>query len=708
MQVVAPLMLLLLVGTPVVSAEEANPLGKVLELMSSLTAKITAEGEAEAKAYKEYVEWCDDAASNVKNEIKTATSKKETLEATIAKATDDSSSSASQVQDLAAAISADESELKDATTVREKEAADFAASEAELVDSVDTLGRAITIIEREAAKNPALLQQGASSDLNAIVKSLTAVVDAASFSVQDKQHLVALVQSRQGGSADDDDFGAPAAAGYKSHGSSIVDVLDDLKEKAEEELADLRKAEGGAKHNYAMLKQSLDDQMAADQKDMDAQKSAKAAADETRAVAVGDLEQTAKALANGEEVLQTTGTTCMTVAADHEATMKGRAEELAAIATAQKILKETSSGAVGQTYAFLQIATNAGSSLMTRADLANAEIINMVKKLARDQHSAALAQLASRISALMKYGQSNGEDPFVKVRGLIADMITKLEKEAQSESTEKAYCDEEMAKTAAKKEELNYEISKLTAKVDKAVAKSASLKDSVKTLQKDLAALAKSQAEMDSMRREENGDYTNAKQDLTLGLSGVRKALSVLRDYYGGDGAASMLQNGADMASAMQQPAMPVQHSKASGAGGSILDILEVVESDFAKNLASEETQEADAAAEYEKQSQENKVTKGMQEQDVKYQTAEFKGLDKTISELSSDRETSNTELSAVLEYSSQINARCIAKPETYESRKGRREAEIAGLKEALSILNGEALVQRKKRGFQSRHFLGA
>merc|ERR1719424_2116989 len=104
-------------------------------------------------------------------------------------------------------------------------------------------------------------------------------------------------------------------------------------------------------------------------------------------------------------------------------------------------------------------------------------------------------------------------------------MISKLEKEAQSESSEKAYCDEELAKTAAKKQELNYEISKLTAKIDKAAAKSASLKDSVKTNQKELAALAKSQAEMDSMRREENGDYSQAKQDLTLGLSGVRKAL---------------------------------------------------------------------------------------------------------------------------------------------------------------------------------------
>merc|ERR1719443_1313074 len=152
-----------------------------------------------------------------------------------------------------------------------------------------------------------------------------------------------------------------------------------------------------------------------------------------------------------------------------------------------------------------------------------------------------------------------------------------------------------------------------------------------------------------------------------------------------------MLQSGSDIASVMKQPAAPVQHSKASGAGGSIIDILEVVESDFAKNLASEETQEADAAAEYEKQTQENKVTKMMKEQDVKYQTEEFKGLDKTLSELSSDRETTSTELSAVLDYDGKIKERCIAKPETYETRRARREAEIAGLKEALNILENEA-----------------
>merc|ERR1719497_301587 len=157
----------------------------------------------------------------------------------------------------------------------------------------------------------------------------------------------------------------------------------------------------------------------------------------------------------------------------------------------------------------------------------------------------------------------------------------------------------------------------------------------------------------------------------------------------------------------MQQPAAPEKHEKSSGAGGSIIEILEVVESDFAKNLATEEAEEADAQSEYEKTTQENAVTRTTKEQDVKYSTQEFKGLDKSIAEFSADRQTENTELSAVLEYYSKIKDRCIAKPETYEERKRRREAEIDGLKQALTILETEtAFTQRSKRGLRHQHFI--
>merc|ERR1719469_1653674 len=94
-------------------------------------------------------------------------------------------------------------------------------------------------------------------------------------------------------------------------------------------------------------------------------------------------------------------------------------------------------------------------------------------------------------------------------------------------------------------------------------------------------------------------------------------------------------------------------------------------------------------------------------EQDVKYSTQEFKGLDKSIAEFSLDRQTENTELSAVMEDYGKIKDRCVAQPETYEERKRRREPEIDGLKKALSILEDEtALTQRSRKGHRGHHFL--
>merc|ERR1719172_143512 len=137
----------------------------------------------------------------------------------------------------------------------------------------------------------------------------------------------------------------------------------------------------------------------------------------------------------------------------------------------------------------------------------------------------------------------------------------------------------------------------------------------------------------------------------------VRKALGVLREYYGG----ALLQSDTSFGGMMKQPPMPEKHEAAGGAGGSIIGILEVCESDFAKNLAVTESTEADQAEDYDTVTQENKVSKMTKTQDVKYKTAEFKGLDKAIAELSSDKETEETELSAVLEYLAKLEDRCIA-----------------------------------------------
>merc|ERR1719498_1442479 len=586
----ASLLGFLLLPVSPVSSADTNPLTKVIELLDGLAAKITKEGEAEQKAYEEYIEWCDDFTKEKGFEIKSLTAKKEKLGATIAKCTSDGEEASVKIDELAKSIATSEAELKNATLIRDKEKAEFDAGEKELVDSIDVLDRAIAILEREMAKNPALMQVD-NTNLQRLVQSVSAVIDAAALAGNDRKKLIALVQAKQEPEAaegeeeeaEDDEvkLGAPDPAAYKTHSTSIVDVLEDLKEKAEAELSDLRKAETNMQHNYDMLKQSLEDQMAADTKDMEEEKAAKLEAEETKSTAEGDLAITVKDLANAEK----------------------------ALATAKKILMSTTAGAEEQTYSLLQVSE--GVRIRTRGDLMNAEVVTLLKNLAQKHHSAALAQLASKITAVLRYGASTGEDPFVKVKGLIQELIDRLVAEAAAEATEKAYCDEEMAKTEVKKGELSDDIAKLTGKIDKAAATSAQLKEEVKELQAELAALAKRQAEMDQVRADQHAAYVKAKEDLELGLNGVRKALEVLRAYYEGESAA-LVQDDSKFGAFMQQPPKPEKHEKAGGAGGGIINILEVVEADFAKNLAEEETQEADAAAEYEKVTQENKLTKTM------------------------------------------------------------------------------------------------
>ena len=55
--------------------------------------------------------------------------------------------------------------------------------------------------------------------------------------------------------------------------------------------------------------------------------------------------------------------------------------------------------------------------MTSRADLANAEVVDIIKRLAKQHHSAALAQLASKITAVRRFGAASGEDPFRQGQG---------------------------------------------------------------------------------------------------------------------------------------------------------------------------------------------------------------------------------------------------------------------------------------------------
>jgi len=651
---------------------DVSPIAKVITMLGDLETKIIAEGETAQKTYSDFAEYCETTSKNVGFEIKTGKAQVEDLNAKIGEETATISASETKIEELASSLQTDEADLKAATEIRKKEFAVFSQAEAELKETIDTLERAVGIIEKELKGGASMVQL---KKATSVVEALEVMVKASGVTNADGQRLTALVQQSQQSDDDDTDFGAPDPAAFKSQSGGVIDVLNDLLEKATAQLDTARNQETADAQNFEMLKQSLTDEIKFANKEMDATKKNKATAQEGKATAEGDLEVTSKDLKEDIKTKSGLHHDCVTKAEDFEAETKSRAEELKALATAKKIIKEAVAGAAFDEVSFLQFHSDSGIS--SAADLVNFEVVRFVRDLAKKQNSQALAQLASRMGSTVRFSGGNQADIFAKVKALITDMIEKLEEDSKADATQKAYCDKELAETSAKKEEKSADIEKLATKIDSASANSKKLKEEVATLQKELAQLTRGQAEMDQVRAAEHSEFVANKAEMEKGLDGVKLALKVLNEYY-----------------SKQDKA----HSSSDGASSGIIGLLEVVESDFSKGLSEMISTEETSQSEYDSETKQNEISKAMKEQDVKYKSAEATGLDKSVAEMSSDKEGVQTELDAVLEYLASLEKQCIAKPESYSDRRARREAEISGLHEALSILDSEtAFLQTKQ-----------
>merc|ERR1719428_1783087 len=125
-------------------------------------------------------------------------------------------------------------------------------------------------------------------------------------------------------------------------------------------------------------------------------------------------------------------------------------------------------------------------------------------------------------------------DPFVKIRGLIEDMIEKLLKEAQEDATHQAFCEEEMGKSTKSKDEKSMTLDKLQTRIDGASTTIAENTEAIKTLEAEVAEIDKAQAEATKIRTTEKEDYLVASKDFKDSAEAVAKAIEVLKNFYEG------------------------------------------------------------------------------------------------------------------------------------------------------------------------------
>merc|ERR1719324_36607 len=286
-------------------------------------------------------------------------------------------------------------------------------------------------------------------------------------------------------------------------------------------------------------------------------------------------------------------------------------------------------------------------------------------------------------------------DPFVKIRGLIEDMIAKLLKEAEEEATQKAFCDTEMGKSKTSQAEKTETLGKLTSRIDGASTTIAENTEAIKTLEAEIAEIDKAQAEATEIRTTENADYLKASKDFKDSAEAVAKAIEVLKNFYEG----SFIQLTAKTGLKSKQPEFG---GAKSDTASTIISVLEMSEEDFTTLLAETEATEDEAAKAYATLTDENKMSKVTKETEAKGKASEVKSLTVQLSHSKEDHASTSSELDAVLAYIDKLKPQCEEKAMSYAEKKAKREAEIEGLKEALSILEGGLALTQTGRSFRT------
>jgi len=664
-------------------AAEVSPVQKVIELLGDLKSKVEKDLAAETAAMEEYLSYCDFEAKDTEFAIRTGEREIEDVEAVILETSAKVQQYEAEIGSISSEIAAKEAELAEAVSERDAERKNFLATEKDLLGTADEMSRAIMTIKKDGS-----FIQMPNPTMKAIATALGDMVNAEWLDLGSRKRLAKFLQQNSAGKAEDseglslkqtEDALQPQAktSNYDSHSGGILDTVQDMADKAQEGLSECRKKEMKAAHAYDMLKMNFEDSINLLKTKLSDATQAKATTAEAGGKAKGEKAGMTKSLAADKEYLTSLNTECQEKSSEWDGRKESAAGELAAIAKAKEILASGVKAAMIQEGSTIRHPYGESATKTQKRK----KLSNILRDLGKQFHSYAMMELASRAKA----------DPFAKIKGLIQDMVDKLMNEANEEASHKAFCDEELTKSGKSREEKEFKMDDFQGRMDSASSGISVLTEQVKTLQSEIADIDVAQREAAKVRQEEKANFITSVTDAKASAEAVAQAIQVLKDYYEG---ASLVQVKAKKRAATWVAAkQPDFGSDRSDSGGSIVSVLETAEADFTKMVAEAETQENQSVEAYRKLYEEDELAKTAKTAAVRGKTSEIKSLEVNLNHYKDDHATVMKEFDAVMAYIDKLRPECESKVMSYEERKARREAEIEGLKEALAVLEGEAIV---------------
>jgi len=678
--------------------------------------KIANDLAAEEKTMSEYMQWCDDTQTELSYGIKSAIAKIEDLTATITDNTANIAALDDELVELGNEIASRQSEMDEAIAIRTKEHEIFLKSEAEqvaTVEELESMGVALKkqiaafsqtpapVAEEGAEEGAALVQKASASpaasfdaflqintnkksadeveaDKQAkfakLQKALTIMVNTFWKDPDSKKSLASLeqnsafVQEEPAEAAPADGMAAQVAQNEKN-----LAAFEELKGKAEEALQKQRDEETKAQSEHDIQVMTLKQAIALAENNVDDAKKERAMLAEEKAKAEEEKADVEASKAADEKSLEETTQECEATSAAWASRQKEAAAEMAAIEKAKEIL-------AARVTVLLQVKIadktpdDVSSTVKTRKT--RQHLINHFRTLGNKLHSLAMLNLVT-VSA---------QDPMENVKGLLTDLIAKLEKEAKEAADLHAFCQAEKKKTTASMEKKNMEIDKLSTRLEKATATKQEQEELIAANSEEIASIEKSNAEATKLRNEQNANFVKIDTDFSGAAEAVDDAIDALKEYYGD---VSLVQIRSKDASSDSAP--PTFGGAKSDSAGGIMNILETMGEEFRKTVKENAAEERENKKAYEKLMQENKVALATKEAEIKGAESQIKSLDVSLKDGSADLKMVNKEKAAIEDYIAKLKPQCEGRVVPYEERKAKRDAEIAGLKEGLAILEEES-----------------
>jgi len=708
------LLLLSFAVTEVANAEAAkkSPIAKIVQMLNDMQAKGKKEKQDEQVRFASYSQFCKSTAEEKASSIASGKEAIEQLTAAVAKAEADASVLGKEVTEHEADVVTYKEELKKATEERKKEKAAFNVAHKEYTDSIDSVERALAHLEKNLPGAAASFAQSSSvfallQTNGQVMPQRTRKVLMSFLQIHDpdmaRKAREALLQEA---AEEGVDVAPPAVATYESSSGGIVEMIEELGSKFEDERMELEKREANAKNAFLMMSKDLTGSISEAEMMIASKKSTKGTRLEDAAAAKGDLADTESAVAEDTKFLADLNSECEQKTFDYEQRQIVRTGEIEAIGKAIEIMSspEVASGAT-HTMLMQQI-------LFGRPAPVSLAQLRSTDQSSKQQDVAAFLQqrskmLNSRLLSLMANRAS--ADPFKKVKKMIQDMISKLMEEANEAADHKAFCDAEMSTNKQTRDSKATEAEGLKADIEGLTADIAKLAEEITDLASQIAAIDESVAKATADREAEKAKNTATIADSETAYAAVTQAITILKEFYEKaatpveqpapikgpikwDPRAIQLMSFIQTGSANQgrQPGAPeMEEGSYTGmANGGVLGLMEVCQSDFEKVISETSATEADSAKIYDEFMADSDQDKAVKGADQKHKITAKSGKESKLTTAKKDLRITEEELAAAMAYYEKLKPSCEEKVMSYEEKVAQRKAEIESLKEALEILS--------------------